>query len=198
MDYSICEWSYFLSFQSIKQKSINIDVSLYMSICETAQLANIPEELQSSEDSLYHHVGPNRRLPVSSPEGWKVSRLPLKTVFSLRTSRTAVLCQYLLKRGFLDFIVMFFVVSVSSCFIFTFFCATFWRSFLSLAFSLNNFVDVKMLEFKMWLEDFIVLPLVQHASEKQLKMIKYSSWLTISKVQAHSLLCFMAFKTILR
>lgn len=50
----------------------------------------------------------------------------------------------------------------------------------------------------MWIEDFVVLPLLQHASEKQLKIIKYKSWLIVSKVPAHSLFCFIAFQTILK
>lgn len=50
----------------------------------------------------------------------------------------------------------------------------------------------------MWIEDFVVLSLLQHTSEKQLKMINYKSWIILSNVPALSLLCFIAFKTILK
>ena len=50
----------------------------------------------------------------------------------------------------------------------------------------------------MWIGDFVVLSLLQHTSEKQLKMINYKSWIIISNVPALSLLCFIAFKTILK
>ena len=43
----------------------------------------------------------------------------------------------------------------------------------------------------MWIEDFVVLSLLQHASEKQLKMIIYKSWIVMSNVPALSLFCFI-------
>lgn len=50
----------------------------------------------------------------------------------------------------------------------------------------------------MWIEDFVVLSLLQHVSDKLLKMIKYKSWIIISNVPALSLFCFIAFKSILK
>lgn len=81
-----------------------MNVSLYMSICEIVQFANIPGELLSSEDSLLYHVGPNSRQSLSSPKYLRLSELPMKAVYSYSLNTMTEMLKYVsicLRGGFL-------------------------------------------------------------------------------------------------